>query len=82
MPQMLEKGHFATVCQLGKKPLLTLGDDENDSEEECYDVSEGEEHVVSSTDKKSATCLVNRQHKVTFEIDTGAPCNVYLFLIM
>ena len=78
-----KKGHFATVCQSGKKPLHTLGDEQSVSEEECYDVSEEEAHAVTKMGKKSdqvlITCLVNKQHEVTFEIDTGASCNVLPF---
>ena len=71
-----KKGHFATVCQSGKKPLHV-------SKEECYDVSEEEAHAVSSIGKKSnrvlLTCLVNKQHEVMLEIDTGASCSVLCF---
>ena len=30
-------------------------------------------------DQVFVTCTVNRQHQVTFEIDTGASCNVLPF---
>ena len=40
-----------------------------------YDVSEEKAHAVSKTGRKSdqviVTCMVNKQHQVTFEIDAG-----------
>ena len=72
---------FATVCQSGKKPVHTLEEEESYSEEESYAVSEETAHAISTVKKSKSdlvlvTCTINRQHQVTFEIDTGASCNV------
>lgn len=78
---MQEKGHFATVCQSAKKSLHTLGDEESFSEEESYDIVEETAHAISTvkSDQVLVTCTINKHHQVTFEIDTGASCNVLPF---
>ena len=62
------------MCQSGKSY----------SEEESYAVSEKTAHAISTvkrskSDQVLVTCTVNRQHQVTFEIDTGASCNILPF---
>ena len=80
---MQEKGHFAIVCQSAKKPMYTLGDEESFSEEESYDITDEKAYAISTAkqsneDQVLVTCTVNKQHQVTFKVDTGASCNVLL----
>ena len=49
-----------------------------------YAVSEETARAISTVKKSKSdlvlvTCTINRQHQVTFEIDTGASCNVLPF---
>ena len=68
-----KKGHFATQCRSTKTHHI---DDEYSDEEELFFI-----HTVRSQSNKPAlaTCTVNDRHKVTFEIDTGASCNILPF---
>ena len=82
MPQIQEKRHFAIVCQSAKKPLYTL-DEESFSEEESYDITDEKAYAISTAKQSNeyqvlVTCTVNKQHQVTFKVDTGASCNVLL----
>ena len=79
-----KKGHFATVCQSAKKPLHTLGDEKSFSEEDNYDITDEKPHAISTAEQSNSdqvlvTCTVNKQHQVTFEIDTDASCNILSF---
>ena len=77
-----KKEHFATVCLSGKKALHNLGEEESYSEKESYAVSEKTVQSITTVKRSMqvlVTCTVNRQHQVTFEIDTGASCNVLPF---
>ena len=68
-----KKGHFAKVC-LSTKTVHTV--EEELSEEETYAIST----VKSSASTQAlVTFRVNNQHNVTFEIDTGASCNILPF---
>jgi len=52
-------------------------DDENSDDEEAFFI-----HVIRSSASQPAwvTCTVNDSHKVTFEIDMGASCNILSLL--
>ena len=65
-----KKGHFAKQCQSAKAHHI---EDSCSEEEEVFFI-----HVVKSPASQPAlvTCTINERHKVTFEIDTGASCNV------
>ena len=65
-----KKGHFAIVC-LSTKTVHIV--EEECSEEETYSISTVK---GSSATQAMATCRVNDQHDVAFEIDTGASCNI------
>ena len=46
-----------------------------------YDITDEKAHAISTAmqsngDQVLVTCTVNKQHQVTFKIDTGASCNV------
>ena len=65
-----KRGHFARQCRSSKAHYL---EDENSDDEEAFFI-----HSVRSSTCQPAlvTCTVNDSHKVTFEIDTGASCNI------
>ena len=67
-----KKGHFVPQC----KPAKVHHIDDEYSNEELFFI-----HAVNSLSDKPAlaTCTVNERHKVTFEIDTGASCNILPF---
>ena len=70
------------ASQLRNK-LYTLGDEESFSEEESYDITDEKAYAISTAkqsneDQVLVTCTVNKQHQVTFKVDTGASCNVLL----
>ena len=63
--------------------MYTLGDEESFIEEKSYDITAKKAHGISTAkqsngDQVLVTCTVNKQHQVTFKIDTGASCNVLL----
>ena len=65
-----KKGHFAKQCRSAKAHHI---EDDYSDEEEVFFI-----HAVKHIASQPAlvTCTVNEHHKVTFEIDTGASCNV------
>ena len=67
-----KKGHFSRQCRLSKAHYV---EDENSDDEEVFFI-----HAVRSPASQPSlvTCTVNDSHKVTFEIDMGASCNILL----
>ena len=68
-----KKGHFAKVFQSTKTVHAV---EEELSEEETYAISTVKK---SASTQALVTFQVNNQHNVTFEIDTGASCNILPF---
>ena len=66
-----KKGHYAKVYLSTKTVHIT---EEEFSEEETYYVISAVKG--SSVTQAMATCGVNNQHDVAFEIDTWASCNI------
>lgn len=68
-----KRGHFARQCRSTKAHHI---EDESRDEEEIFFI-----HAIKSSANQPAlvTCTVNDCHKVTFEIDTGASCNILPF---
>jgi len=66
------KRHFATQCKSVKAHYI----DNEYSDNKLLFI-----HTVKGLSSKPAlaTCIVNKRHKVTFEIDTGASCNILPF---
>ena len=65
-----KQGHFARQCRSSKAHYV---DNENSDDKEAFFI-----HAIRSPASQPAlvTCTVNNRHKVTFEIDTGASCNI------
>ena len=63
-------GHFAKQCQSSKAYHI---EEDHSDEEEVFFI-----HTIKDPANQPAlvTCTVNDRHKVTFEIDTGASCNI------
>ena len=68
-----KKGHFAKVCQ---STTAVHAVEEELSEEETYAISTVKR---SGSTQALVTFRVNNKHDVTFEIDTGASCNILPF---
>ena len=68
-----KKGHFARLC---RAPKINHTEAVGSDDEKALFVN-----AVKDPNNQSAlvTCTVNEQHKVVFEIDTGALCNILLF---
>ena len=67
-----KKGHFSKQCQV---PIVH-SDDNECSDDEVFFVNAVK---TSASQPALVTCTVNEQHKVVFEIDTGASCNILPF---
>ena len=71
MPSVsVEKGHFARLC---RAPKINHTEAVGSDDKEVLFVN-----AVKDPNNQSAlvTCTVNEKHKVVFEIDTGASCNI------
>jgi len=64
-----KRSHFARQCRSAKAQYM----DENSDDEEAFFI-----HTIRSPASQPSlvTCTVNDSHKVTFEIDKGASCNI------
>ena len=67
-----KKGHFSKQCQV---PIVH-GVDNEYNDEEVFFVNAVK---TSASQPALITCTVNEQHKVVFEIGTGASCNILPF---
>ena len=68
-----KRGHFARLC---RAPKINHTEEIGSDDEEVFFVN-----VVKDPSNQPAlvTCIVNERHKVVFEIDTGASCNILPF---
>ena len=70
MQEMWEKRHLKKMCQ-STKFVHTI--ESSPSEEETFSISTVKKSPSTPT---PITFKVNQQHTITFEIDTGASCNI------
>jgi len=68
-----KKGHFKKMRQSKK---LVHVPEESFSEDETFGIDSVKKHSGTPV---LVTCEVNQKHDVTFEIDTGASCNILPF---
>ena len=69
-----KRGHFSKQC---RAPRIHHVEDQSSEDEEVFFINAIK---TSASQPALVTCTVNNSHKVVFEIDTGASCNILPFV--